>query len=318
MKLVLLATAVAVLLDTGGAMLRFLGPDDDLNRVMPGIPETEQASAAAYAAGLDVQLSGQEARAAAAQAHAAEIAETTARSSLEAASKESEAVSAVRLANIAAKNAIKAREEADIAATKTREVVDALPVVVHKAEQRAVKDAVNEAVAAMNKVVAEVLLAYTTGNGAASKAAASRAQAEALPFQAGKIRAEEIMYSYALQAKELAKAVGTLKEKAVEIAGASQPLQERGNGPAAQQLQMQAKDLMDKAAQLQGQARAFDAKAHDIQGGLGSFDKAAERAAAYAAYQTNPGGEVSGVPPPPPLPLEGPPLPPSGTSGAAM
>merc|ERR1719350_2076002 len=77
----------------------------------------------------------------------------------------------------------------------------------------------------MNKVVAEVLLAYTTGNGAVSKAAASRAQAEALPFQAGKIRAEEIMYSYALQAKELAKAVGTLKEKAVEIAGASQPLQ---------------------------------------------------------------------------------------------
>jgi len=318
MQLVLLVTSVAVLLDTAGAMLRFLGPDDDLNRVMPGIPETAQASATAYAAGLDVQLSGQEARAAAALARAAEIAEATARASLDAASKESEAVSDVRVANIAVRNAMKAREEADAAATKTREIVNALPVVVHNAEQRAVKDAIKEAVATMNKVVAQVLLAYTSGNMAAGKVAAQSAQAEALPFQAGKLRAEEIMYSYALQAKELAKAVGTLKEKAVEIAGASQPLQERGNGPAAQQLQMQAKDLMDKAAQLQGQARAFDAKAHDIQETLGTFDKSAERAAEYAAYQANPGGGVSGLPPPPPLPLTPPPNGPAGTSGVAL
>jgi len=315
MQLVFLATATALLLDTAGALLRFLGPDDDLNRVMPGIPETAQASATAYATGLDVKFSGLESRAAAAQTHAAEVAEATGRASLEAASKESEAVSAVRLANIAARNAMNARDDADKAATKTREIVDALPAVVHNAEQKAVKDAVTEALAAMNKVVVEVLHTYETGNEASGKVAASRAQAEALPFQAGKLRAEEIMYHYALQAKELAKAVGTLKEKAVEIAGVSQPLQQRGNGPAAQQLQMQAKDLMDKAAQLQGQARMFDAKAHDIQEQLGSFDKAAERAAAYAAYQANPGGEVKGLPPPPPLPLTPPPLTAPGTSG---
>lgn len=274
---------------------------------MPGIPSHDQAVAMGHSSELDARWASHEAQAAAAQSQVYEVVEAAAHASLEALSKESEAVSAARLATIAANQAIDARREAEALAVKTKILVDGLPAAVQKAERRAVDEVVAATIQRMNMVVQQVLSASSFGDAAAMKAASQNAQAQALPFQQGKLRAEQVMYSYALQAKELATAAGQLKEKAMEIARRSNPLQSRGNTAAAQQLQMQAHDLMDKASQLEGQAILFDQNAKRIQGTLGDFDRAAEMAARYGAYQANPLGDTPVLPPPPPPPLTLPP-----------
>lgn len=282
---------------------------------LPAIPAPADALKANFVGGVAGQWAASEAMTAAMQARVSQDSMAAAQSQLEADSNGLTSELAVKSALRSAQNAHEMERHAEAVADSTQKIIDSIPVEAEKAAQQAMNDVVAVAFKDMNDDVKQTVLFSKGLDASAGAAAAQAAQVAALPFQQAKLRSVQTMYSYATQAQELATAVKELKLKALKIAGQAEPLQKRGNVVVAQRLRMQAHDLMDKASQMAAQAKGFSSTAASIRGELASYDLAADSAAAYAAYQANPGGPM-GQFPAPPYPLELPP-PPAAAPGPA-
>lgn len=283
---------------------RFLQEPSNVDySVLPGMPTRQQAMLGTDASRMEAHWAQVEAYTAGAHSSTAQNMESTARNVLEAKTQELQLEMAARDAKERAAHTTELRKKAEAAARRAEAMVADLPNVAQKAVYRAVSDAVSSAVARMNAEATEVVKAQRLAEANAEHLAAENAQAEALPFQQGKLRAGQSMVSYVVNARDLANAVTYLKPKAMDIASQAAALQHRGDVVGAQRLQMQAVDLMNKAEQMESQANAFNAQASKINGELGAYDLGASAAAAYAAYQANPGGSVDKSIPPLPKPL---------------
>jgi len=290
--------------DGSGRNRRFLEEPSNVDYdTLPGLPTRKQVHSSRFASKMETSWGEVEAYTAKVHSSTAQNMESAARNVLVAKTQELQLETMAREAKIRAAHTTELRKKAEAAARRAEAMVADLHNVAQKAVYRAVSDAVSSAVTRMNAEASEVVKAQRQAEADAEKLAAKNAQVEALPFQQAKLRAGQAMVSYVVNARDLANAVGHLKPKAMEIAGQAAHLQHRGDVVGAQRLQMQAVDLMDKAEQMAAQASSFSAQANKINGELGAYDLGASAAAAYAAYQANPGGGADTSLPPLPKPL---------------
>lgn len=289
----------------------------DIYVVMPGIPAANQTLDRSRLAGLAKDMANYELTTSDEESHAAQAEFGASMANLVATNRELQSSLAAEVSLRAAQNVERMKRFAEDAAEMTKRLVDEIPVVIKKNEEKAVGDTVKAAIARMNVEAGKVVEAANAKEAAAAKAAANNAQAEALPFQQAKLRAGQTMVSYLSQARELAIVCNELQKKAFEISKEAIGLQQRGNPVASMQMYTMARDLMDKSQQMQAQAKAFDGTANKIKGELGGYGLAAGAAAAYGAYVANPGGQKQPLPPLPwPLQLP-PPLAPGPAPGPA-
>lgn len=271
---------------------------------LPGIPSKYQAAFDLSASDSSAQFGYTEATTAQMHAHAAEGMEAAAAAQLVAESQGLSLNSASLAAMTSAQRATEYRKGAQAAARRSYGLVAEMPALAAQFVDKAVNDAVDEAVEKMNVEATLVVEEQARIEKALAKKATKEAQLAAMPFQQAKLRAGQTMVDYIAQGRDLAQAVTELKNKAPVLQKFAQGLQDRGDVVHAQQYQIMAKDMLDKANQLASQAVGFDKTANKINGGLGMYDLAAGAASSYAAYTNNPGAGLAGGLPPLPMPLK--------------
>lgn len=274
---------------------------------MPTIPNSTESADKFEASTLANAWALSEAHVAEGQAHTAEQREVADSHNLLASQKELLSTQAVNQALLAAEHARRLKVQAQEIAARVAEEVKEIPIVAEKASKRAISDVLTATIASMNQEACDAAKAAKAVEDQMMKNAATGAQKAALPFQQAKVRAGQTVVSYLTKAQSLGNAAVQLKKKAIQIAWQANAFTGKMELiPMAQQMSMQAHDMMDKAQQLAGQASGFQSSASSIENGLGAYDLAADSAAAYGAYEANPGGGAFVVPAMP-SPLELPP-----------
>jgi len=274
---------------------------------MPTVPNATESADKLEAGVLSNAWATSEAHVAEGQAHAAEQREIADSHNLLASQRELESTQAVHLALQAAEHAKRLKVQAQEVAARVDAEVKQIPVVAEKSSARAIHDVLAATLASMSQEACDAAKAAKAVEEQMMRNAATGAQKAALPFQQAKVRAGQSVVSYLTKAQSLGNAAVALKKKAIQIAWQANAFTGKMELiPMAQQMSMQAHDMMDKAQQLAGQASGFQTSASSIENGLGAYDLAADSAAAYGAYEANPGGGPFVVPAMP-SPLELPP-----------
>lgn len=264
---------------------------------------------------LDANWAATEATSAMARAATAKSLEATANAALVASTQEVTLSLEARKAVATARRIDTESRLAEASDRRVKQIAVAMQQVAKSAAERAIQDVVQNTVARLNSQARDEVELMRSTERMRAENAAMAAQVAAVPYRAAKLRSGQAMVSYLVQARELSVAAVQLQKKAFDIARQAAPQQKMGNVVVAQQLQMQAHDLMDKAEQMSEQAKKYGEAAQKINSELGAYDTGAEAAGAYAAYQSNPGGNPDRELPslPEPLSLDGPfeaPLPP--------
>jgi len=286
-------------LGVGGGSARLVQPE-----VMPGVPSAPETRSRATANVMAAQKAEDEVYITDAQLRTAAAMEGASKAQLVVTHKEIETESAAKVGELGTERATLYRQEADAVASNTRKLIEGIPLAVRKAAKQAVSDVMAAAYGTMNAEVQRVLDSLQDEDKDNYRKAAEYAHKAVLPFQLEKLRHSQTMYSYVLQARELAMAVNQLRAKALSTAQQAGILQTRGNVVTAQRLQMQAHILLDKASSLEEQAKAFNRKASSIQQQLPSYDVAISSGTEYGVYKADPPPRTRELPlPPPPLTL---------------
>lgn len=273
--------------------------------IVPGVPSAYQASSRFqnnYLAGV---TAANERQSAEDRSHTSSSLEAAATSELMATRQKFLTNEAATLELSRARKIEVLNTQASEVLQSTQHILQMIPEVTKRAVDRAIKDVEHEALKQLNVEVAQTVASTSGSEAMAKHMAADAAQTAALPYQQGKLQAQQTMVGYVEKSQELAIAVSELKKRAVEIAAASVPLQRAGDVVPAQHLQMEARDVMDKAQQMEAQVKVLSDTALQIQRGLQAYDNAAQAAASYAAYQANPAGlDGASSLPHPPFPLD--------------
>lgn len=288
-------------------------------KVVPGTPSANQASYRFQNNYLAATNAGNERDAANDRSISSNSLESAARSELTVTRAKLEAEEDATLEYSKARKIELIGVQAHTVLESTQRLLDLIPEIARKAIDKAVNDVEQETFKKLNQELSQVVASASGSDAIAKHLAADAAQTAALPYQQGKMQAQQTMIAYAEKGQELATATAELKKRAVEIAEASVPLQRVGNVVQAQRLQMESRDVLDKAQQMEAQAKALSATALQIQRGLQAYDDAAQAAASYAAYQVNPAaldGDDEKPLPQPPFPLMLPKLAAAGPAGA--